>query len=353
MRVLLINSSATMRGGESQTLELGLRLQKRGIETAFAVKTGSELEAALPAGAGSMTAPFETPVFMTPLRLRKYIKSWGPDIVHTQTSKAHAYALIASRGLAPLVVSRRTAFGGGRGLASILKYGKGVAHYIPISEAAAGSLRSRGVPDEKMTIVRSGIDLTRFSPAARDRSAGERLVVGTAAAFEKEKGHVVLLDAASILESRGIRLRYVLAGRGRLEVSIVSGAAKRGIDLEICRIGNGDPLEKFLRTLDIYVLPSIEEGLSTGLMAAMASGLPCVASSAGGIPEVTGDDGAILFTPGNQEELAAALERVAVEPSARESFSSRALERSRMFDVEKMVDGTLAVYKKVLAPGTA
>ena len=176
-------------------------------------------------------------------------------------------------------------------------------------------------------------------------------MAGTAAAFEKEKGHGVLLDAASIVESRGVRLRYALAGTGRLEDSILSGAAERGLDVEICRIGADLPLETFLRTLDIYVLPSIEEGLSTGLMAAMASGLPCIASRAGGIPEVTGKDAAILFTPGYPEELADALERLAVDPAERELYSLRGSERSQLFDVGKMVDGTLEVYERVLERG--
>ena len=56
MRVLLVNSSVTMRGGESQTLELGLRLRGRGVETAFAVRADSELEAAISAGPGILKA---------------------------------------------------------------------------------------------------------------------------------------------------------------------------------------------------------------------------------------------------------------------------------------------------------
>ncbi len=348
MRVLLVNSSAVMRGGESQTLELGLRLRKRGVETAFAVRGGSELEAALPPGVGSVKARFETPVFTTPIRLRRFIKRWGPDIVHTQTSKAHAYSLIACAGLVPLVVSRRTAFRGGRGLASILKYGKGVAHYIPISEAAARSLRSRGVSEEKMTIVHSGIDIARFAPVERDRAAGERLIAGTVAAFEKEKGHSVLLDAGTILRSRGIGLRYLLAGRGKLEGKILTRASRLGLDVEISRIGDDLSLERFLGSLDIYVIPSLEEGLSTALMAAMASGLPCVASRTGGIPEVTGEDAAVLFEPGDPDGLADAIEKLAGDPAARERYSSRGSERSRLFDVEGMVDGTLEVYKRVI-----
>lgn len=348
MRVLLVNSSATMRGGESQTLELGLRLRERGIETAFAVKAGSELEAALPAGIESTEARFETPAIITPLRLRKFIRNWRPDIVHAQTSKAHAYARIACSGLAPLVVSRRTAFDGGRGLASILKYGKGVAHYIPISEAAAWSLRSRGVPDQKMTIVHSGIDIARFASVRRDREVGEVLIAGTAAAFEKEKGHSVLLDAAAILDSRGIKLRYIAAGRGRLEAKIVRRASEMGVDLDILRIGKDLPLERFLTMLDIYVLPSLEEGLSTALMAAMASGLPCVASRAGGIPEVTGEDAAILFNPGDPEELADAIEKLVGDLAARARLSAMASERAQLFDVDRMVSGTLEVYKRVI-----
>ena len=356
MRVVLVNSAKTMRGGESQTLELGLRLRGRGVETAFVVRTGSELAAALPAGSEMMEARFETLPLTTPLRLRRFISRWGPDIVHAQTSKAHTHALVACAGLVPLVVSRRTTFGGGRGPASALKYGKGVAQYIPISEAAARSLRLRGVPDEKMTIVHSGIDIARFGSAVRDPDTrkilgmeGEGLLAGTVAAFEEEKGHAVLLEAAAILESKGVRMRFVLAGRGRLEKSIVAEASKRGLDTGIFHIGEDLTLESFLKALDIYVLPSLEEGLSTGLMAAMAAGLPCVASRAGGIPEVTGEDAAALFEPGDPEELADALGNLAADRIAREEYSSRAAERVRLFDVERMVNGILDVYGRVLS----
>jgi glycosyltransferase involved in cell wall biosynthesis len=348
VRVLLVNSSSVMRGGESQTLELGIRLRSRGIETAFAVRAGSELEAALPPGSDSIGARFETPAFLTPFHIRRFIKSWGPDIVHAQTSKAHAYARIACAGRVPLVVSRRTAFRGGKGLASFLKYGKGVAHYIPISKAAARSLRSRGVSDEQMTIVHSGIDIGRFASRTGERAAAKPLIAGTAAAFEKEKGHRVLLDAAAILEARGIRMRYLLAGKGKLEARITARASALGLDLEIHRIGEDLPLERFFEMLDIYALPSLEEGLSTALMAAMASGLPCIASRTGGIPEVTGPDAAILVEPGDPAALADAFERLAGDPLERELLSAAGSERSGLFDVEKMVEGTLEVYERVI-----
>jgi glycosyltransferase involved in cell wall biosynthesis len=355
VRILLVNSAGTIRGGESQTLELGLRLRSRGIDTAFAVRRGSELAAALPAEVESLEARFEKAPLSTPLRLRRFIAGWRPDLVHAQTSRAHSHALAACAGLVPLVVSRRSAFGGGKGPATRLKYGRGVAHFIPISEAAARSLRLRGVPDEKMTIVHSGIDVSKFAAAARDHDTREMLgegqgslIVGTVAALEEEKGHSVILDAASILDSRGLPMRFVMAGRGRLEGSIASEVSRRGLDAGIYRTGDDLPLESFLKALDIYVLASFEEGLSTGLMAAMASGLPCIASRAGGIPEVTGEKAAILFEPGDAGGLADALEKLAGESDLRASYSSRASERAVIFDAEKMVEGTIRVYESVL-----
>jgi len=209
-----------------------------------------------------------------------------------------------------------------------------------------------------MTIVHSGVDIARFRSSARDpavmmrlRGGEKSLLAGTVAAFEREKGHEVLLDAAEILKSRGVRIRYALAGRGRLEDMIISGASRRGLDIGLFRIGRGLPFESFLKALDIYILPSIEEGLSTALIAAMASGLPCVASRAGGIPEVTGEDSALLFDPGDAEGLADALEKLCGDAELRESCSARASERAGLFDAERMVDGTIEVYEKVLGGG--
>ena len=73
MKVLLINSAKTMRGGESQTLALAARLPLRGIETACAVRSGSELLASIPAGCESIGLRFEPVPLLTPLSLRRFI----------------------------------------------------------------------------------------------------------------------------------------------------------------------------------------------------------------------------------------------------------------------------------------
>jgi glycosyltransferase involved in cell wall biosynthesis len=355
MKVILVNSADSMRGGETQTLEIGLRLIDGENETAFAVKTGSELAAVIPERIPKLELDFETPPSISPIRMRKFIKNWNPDIVHAQTSKAHTHALLACSRLVPLIVSRRAAFSGSSGFSASLKYGRGVAHYIPISIAAADSLRKRGVPEEKMTLVHSGVDVEKYFTANREKAVRDELgaaegqiLAGTVAAFEREKGHSVLLEAASILDSKGLRIRYALAGSGSLEESISSEISNLGIDAGIFTIGEGYTLESFLKSLDIYILPSIEEGLSTGLVAAMAAGLPCIASRTGGIPEVTGNDCAEIFEPGNPTALASAIERLVFDPVLREEYSIKAAKRAEMFDIEITVKKTMDVYRRVL-----
>jgi glycosyltransferase involved in cell wall biosynthesis len=355
MKVLLVNSSTSMRGGEVQTLALGRGLLGRGVETAFAVRTGSELSGALPEGSVKLESVFETVPFITPLRLKRFVERWQPALIHAQTSRAHTHLIVARVGRVPLIVSRRTAFRGSWNPLRKVKYGSGVSHFIPISEAAAASLRSRGVPDSRMTVVPSGIDIERFASAARDESVRERLrgshdglLVGTAAALEKEKGHAVLLRAASILESRGLKLRYLFAGEGRLAARIGNEASALGIDAEIVALQPRMELDSFLKAIDIYVLPSLDEGLSTGLIAAMAAGLPCVASRTGGIPEVTGENSALLVEPANPAALADALERLVGDEALMRVYSSKARERATRFGVGRMVEETLGVYLKVL-----
>jgi len=357
VRVLLVSSARGMRGGERQTLELGVRLAARGIEVAWAVRRGSALSRALPAGASSLQSAFESIPLWTPVAMRRFISRWRPDVVHAQTSRAHTHAVIACRGGPPLVVSRRVVFGGGGPLAA-LKYGKGVARFIPISQAAAESLRRRGVGPDRMTIVPSGVDTGRFGSAVRDESLRSSLggtegtfLVGTAAALEREKGLEVLIEAASILCGRDPSVRFVAAGEGRLEGRIRSALRRRGLDERFNLVGPPADLATLLAAIDLFALPSLEEGLSSALIAAAAAGLPCVASDTGGIPEVIGGGAGILFPPGDARALAEAIARLAADGDRRRELGMRARVRAADFDIERTVEGTLAVYREVSGEG--
>lgn len=355
VRVVMVSSGRKMRGGERQVLELGTRLRERGVEPGFAVPRGSALAGSIPDGFEKLEAGFEVLPLSTPVRLRRFALEFGADIVHSHTSRAHTHARLACRGDLPLVVSRRVAFGGSAGPAAGWKYRRGVDHYIPISEAAAESLSSRGVDRARMTVIGSGVDLEIFHPGRKDDDlrrrilgGGNGIVCSTAAAFESEKGHDVLVDAAARVATGVPGVVFALSGSGSLESRVRDHAERSGISGNFEFLGEDLPLERLLAASDIYVLPSIEEGLSTGLIAAMACGLACIASRTGGIPELLSGESGILVEPGDAGELASGIMALASSAGIREELGMRASRRARLFDIESTVDSTVEVYRRVL-----
>jgi glycosyltransferase involved in cell wall biosynthesis len=357
VRVLLANSERTLRGGELQTAALASGLQERGCEVVIAARRDGALCSVVPEGVGCRPLRFEPVPAATLIALASLMVRWKPDVLHAQTSSAHTHLWLARRlvrSAPPLVVSRRVAFRVGRDALSLLKYRTGVAHYIAISNAAAGSLSALGVPASKVTVVPSGIDVARFQNATGDehlRAAWgiERgtMIIGMVGAFEQEKGHRILLGAAPVVLERHPDVRFVLMGGGRTLPAIERLIAASGLTGKVLCLQERAPLEAILPLFSIFVLPSLDEGLSTAILAAMAAGLPVVASAVGGIPEAVTAGCGILVRPGDALELAEALLRLAANPALRESMGKAGRERASSFDINTTVDETCEVYRRV------
>lgn len=359
MKVLLANGERGFRGGESQTLILARRLAAAGCDVTIAARAGSALAGrAGDEGAPCRTFAFEKVPLATPRALARFISALRPDIVHAQTADAHTHLWIARAFLLdapPLVVSRRVAFRVRRTPFNVLKYRTGVAHFIPISRAAAESLAAAGVPDARMTIVPSGVDTARFA-SVRNGAGGRvrapvppgRFAIGTVAALEREKGHATLLAAAARVLRERPEVFFVIAGEGSLAAPLAREAGRLGVSASMAFVPASRSIAEVLELLDLYVLPSIEEGLSTALVAAMASGLAVVASDTGGIPDVVTPECGILVPPGDPEALARAILRLVSGPATREAMGRAAAARAREFDISRTVERTLSVYRHVL-----
>lgn len=354
MRVMLANSERGFRGGEYQTVALAKGLLDAGIDVRAAVVKGSRLEEELLGVTRVYPLPFESIPLVTPFGLRRFIAGFRPDILHAQTSRSHTHLWFARMLLVsppPLIVSRRVAFRPKGGL----KYRSGVAHYIPISKAAMDGLSSIGVATERMTIVPSGVDVGKFGTTSGDENLlGEwgiepgSTLIGTIAALEREKGLMTLIEAASEIVKRRDGCVFLVLGTGSLREKLEAEIRSRGIDGRIVIVPQTAPLQEVLPLFDIYVQPSLEEGLSTALIAAAAAGLPIVAADAGGMPEIIGDDGGLLAAPGDAGDLSAGIARLLDEETLREELSKRARQRALDFDIERTVLGTLSVYHRVL-----
>ena len=292
------------------------------------------------------------------MRMSRFLSQWRPDILHAHTSKAHTHLWLTRKLLKrapPLVVSRRVTFPVSRGIWGYLKYRTGVAHYVPISQAAARTLRDVNVSEEMMTVVPSGVDVESFEQSQADENLLGRwgiergnFVIGTVAAFEKEKGYNVLLGAARKVIGECPECRFILLGAGRLRRSFETSIEHMELGGKIIIDGVSASLERILPLFDCYVLSSRDEGLSTALIAALASGLPVIASDVGGIPEVLSSGCGILVPPDDAEGLAAAILTLVRDDGLRRMLALRGRRRAWEFDIGKTVERTLEVYEHVL-----
>ncbi len=358
MRVLLANSERRLRGGEIQTLSLAEGLGRLDCEVVIAARSGGALFAKASGRVPCEAFRFEPIPLLSPPALAALIARWKPDILHAQTSTAHTHLWIARgllHGAPPLVVSRRVAFRVKADPLSVLKYRTGVVHYLPISEAAARSLGALGIPRSKMTIVPSGVEVARFAGAEGDRTlldgwgiARASFIIGTVGAFEREKGHPTLVEAAALVLERHPEVRFVLVGEGRLEGALARAVSSRVFAGKVVLTRQSTPLERLLPLFKVFVLPSREEGLSTAILAALAAGLPVVASDVGGIPEAVTPGCGILVPRDDPRRLAQALLRVIEDEPLRRAMGEAALRRAAAFDVGVTVENTLQVYRRVL-----
>jgi glycosyltransferase involved in cell wall biosynthesis len=179
----------------------------------------------------------------------------------------------------------------------------------------------------------------------RERFDGKFLVGQVAALDDGHKGQLTLLDAARRVGPSNPELQFVLVGSGRDDERI-RNAAK---DMEnVSFTGWVENVGDHLAAFDLFVLPSLNEGLGSILLDAMQFGLPIVASDVGGIPDVVenGDNG-FLVPPGDSVALADAIVRLYRDSEMRNAMSTAARLRAENYQPESMVEHYWELYQKV------
>src|SRR5258706_2061875 len=237
MRILHVDLGKEMRGGQYQVLLLVQGLAARGHQQALVARRGSPLlKEALRRGwkAGAAFLP-------------------GPwDVIHAHDAQAHTRVVLRGAKV-PLVVSRRLAFPVRRGFFSRLKYRR-AAHYLAVSEFVKRQLLAAGIPDDKITVIFDGVALPNLDRAAELR--------------------------------RQYRNQHHLEADRFVAGSLPTPAEKPRRLLTGILISKDRDVSPLLFALDAFVYVSESEGLGSGILLAMAPGLPGIASQVGGIPEI-------------------------------------------------------------------
>jgi len=232
-----------------------------------------------------------------------------------------------------------------------------IQRYVPMSRDLARWLESDvGVRPAIIRQAYSGVDTERFRPRRDGESASSddaRVRFGAVGRLDPVKNLHSLLDAFRLArEGRPdlvARLSLVIVGDGPARASLESSSRELGLAHCVEFTGTREEIPELMRSIHVFVLPSLNEGISNTLLEAMASGVPVIAARVGGNPEIVteGVTGA-LYDPDSPGALVAQLVRYAEDASLRRAHGTAGRERVlAAFSLDAMIDRYLEIYDEL------
>jgi glycosyltransferase involved in cell wall biosynthesis len=215
-------------------------------------------------------------------------------------------------------------------------------------------IESHGAPRSLVHLWRNALDCSRFCPRPAVRQPqleGASVVIGTICALRPEKGLDTLLDAFALIRDVRPGLKLAIIGSGPSSADLEARSQRLGLAGSCRFIPAASDVPEWLRSIDVFVLPSRSESLSNSLMEAMACGCCVVASSAGGNPELVTDGvTGLLFPAGDAFALAERLRRlIAADPQLRLSLSAAAAAHAHgSFSTGASIARISEIYTKLL-----
>jgi sugar transferase (PEP-CTERM/EpsH1 system associated) len=230
-----------------------------------------------------------------------------------------------------------------------------VSHFVALSDDLGRYLvRDIGVNPAQLTQIYNGVDTITFRPALDSRDfegTGAVLTIGTVGRLQQVKDHLNLVEAFILLLSRNPQLkgkvRLKIVGDGPVRKQIEKRLQDAQVNDCVSLPGSTDNVPAALGSFDVFVLPSLAEGISNTILEAMATGLPVVATDVGGNAElvVHGTSG-LLVPAADPQAMCAALEIYVRRPNDRIAHGQAGRNRAiELFSMDAMIDRYLRVYE--------
>lgn len=333
-RILHTESSQGLGGQEYRVLAEAKAMGLRGHEVVIAAPRNSQL--AILAKEGGLHCE-AIPVGISgwgrlvPLFLKLLVKH-QIQIVHTHGSQDSWTASMAGRlsSLRPVIIRTRH-----KSTPISVSFRHDVLYrYLPHAVSTTGEavrqqliVQNRLNPDAVFSIP-TGVDITRFQPgesgAEVKKTLGiqmEQPVIGTVSFLRPEKGLEVLIDAVFLLQNEFANVCCVIVGTGNERERLLAHIRQKKLDETVILTGFRKDIPELLNTMDVFVLPSLEEGMPQSLLQAMAMERAVVASSVGGVPEVIRDgQTGFLVSSKDPAVLAEKIGMLLRDPDQRRSF---------------------------------
>jgi glycosyltransferase involved in cell wall biosynthesis len=368
-QILHLISSSGLLGAERVLLELAGHSKQTGLKVTIGVFDNSRnpnIELAISAkGLG-----IDVQIFPCRGRLDKntvqmikdYIDNAGVQILHSHNYKSNFYArrALSNSNVRWVVTNHGRRFGYKLFLYNLLDtiIVRRADKIIAVSEKIARRMKRMWVNSGKICVIENGVNLNRFAEHPASDSAKESLgikknalLIGTVGSLTREKGHLYLLMAAPRVAQRFPEVIFLLVGDGKERINLERTVSKLGVGEKVVFAGMRKDIPEILSILDVFVLPSLNEGLPMALLEAQAAQVPIVATRVGAIPDVVKDGiTGILIPPEDPDAIAKSIVRVLSDRKSACNMAQKGFERVRNnFSSEKMACKYIALYQELLS----
>ena len=230
-----------------------------------------------------------------------------------------------------------------------------VGRYVSLSMDIDSWLKNEvGVPAQRVVQIYNGVDTDRFKPVSRNPGGGV-FTIGTVGRLQGEKAPLTLIEAfamlcSSRLPTKKMEIRLIMAGDGPLRSEVERKIKELGIESKVWLTGSRDDVAALMHDFDVFVLPSLTEGVSNTILEAMSSGLPVVATRVGGNPELVAEgQTGMLVAPADPDAMADAMAAYAGNPSLVAAHGAAARRRVlERFSLDAMVSGYQTLYEQAM-----
>ena len=357
MKVLQATTARGWSGGTEQALLLAKYMNRLGVETHLLTYPGTELDKrAEKLGIKRVYFPNTVKFSLKEAKALASILA-GYDVVNTHISKAHwfVWSALPFTGRRPKVVySRRVPYKLSP-FSLLTKYNLFTDAIIAVSPAIFDYLRSVPLIGKKVHYIPSGVELDRFNPAVESGFREElglppdALLFVNVANFSSVKGQHVLLPAfREFLNKTGLNAYLALAGRDTDSRQARELTESLGLVDRVFHLGFRRDIPQVLKGADVFVFPSLNEGIAGSLLQAMAMEKVVVASYVGGIRSYLKHlENGIAVEPSSVKSLVRGLE-LAVENLRNRKMKERARQTASEFDIKRIAEKTLKLYRELL-----
>jgi L-malate glycosyltransferase len=277
------------------------------------------------------------------------LKRFKPDVIHTHIqSFAYTLPYLVTHRLKMLhTIHNRPLFESNRKGRALLRFLFTFNKAIPV--AISDTIKQETIElykKDNVELIYNPVDVKRFKPIQpRYYEDKEKLKLLNVGRLAPQKNQLLLLDSFSRVVKDYPQVVLEIAGGGELKEELEYKVKRLGITNNVKFLGIVGDIEKYMENSDVFILSSDFEGLPMTILEAMATGLPIISTSVGGVPDIVKKNG-ILVEPGDEDGLVQAMIQLISNKALREKFGKMSTQLSEQYDIDTITKKYELLYEK-------